>query len=237
MPSGGDYTGCQWHIELDEEYKDKLLFWTGEDATTGQGQTIDNFIYGKETTNLSGQTFTFTNSLLDLQENGVVDITEDAYRYGKDAFRIVVTYPQQGDQEARTETYAYDLYHTGVFNYDGGQSDLRVDGQDEAGWYYYEVILMGSNYWLDRNLGATSSAYYVKEGNVGDAAATGGLYRIANAPSNNAVTLVEGDEWEEIAPKGFRVPTMTEFRALASDSRFCQEMEGSYWGALRHRQA
>ena len=226
-----NYGNCTWHIEVDEEYKDKLLFWTGEEATTGQGQTIDNFIYGKETTNLSGQTFTFTNSLLNLQENGVVDITEDAYRYGKDAFRIVVTYPQQDDQKAWTETYAYDLYHTGVFNYDDGQSNLRVDCKTSAGWYYYEVILMGSNYWLDRNLGATSSAYYVKEGNVGDADAAGGLYRIANAPSNGEVDLVDDETLETIAPKGFRVPTMTEFQALASDSRFRQEMEGSYWGA------
>lgn len=217
---------CSWHIELDDAYKDKLLFWQGSESTTGQGVKIDDFTYGKETTGLSGQTFTFTNSLLDLQEDGVVDITEDAYRYGKDAFRIVVT-----RQDGTEEVYAYDLYHTGVFNYDEGNSSLRVDGQDKAGWYYYEVILMGSNYWLDRNLGATSSAYYVKEGNQGDANAAGGLYRIANAPVNDEVTLVTGNDWEAIAPKGFRVPTMTEFRALTSDRRFRQEMEGSYWGA------
>ena len=227
VPSGGDYTGCQWHIELDEEYQNKLLFWIGDAPQSAEprndGQQITSFDYRNDQ-QMDGQKFTFTNNLLELQNDG--NITEDAYRYGKDAFRIVVTRP-----DGTEEVYAYDLYHTGVFNYDDGQSNLRVDGQDDAGWYYYEVILMGSNYWLDRNLGATSSAYYVKEGNVGDAAAAGGLYRIANAPSNNAVTLVDEEDWEEIAPKGFRVPTMTEFRALASDSRFCQEMEGSYWGA------
>lgn len=227
VPSGEDYAGCQWHIELDADYQDKLLFWTGDAPSSAEprndGKQITSFEYGTDQ-QMNGQKFTFTNNLLDLQNNG--NITQDAYRYGKDAFRIVVT-----RQNGTEEVYAYDLYHTGVFNYDDGNSDLRVDRQDKAGWYYYEVILMGSNYWLDRNLGATSSAYYVKEGDQGDADAAGGLYRIAGTPVNGAVTLVGEADWEEIAPKGFRVPTMTEFRALTSDRRFCQEMEGGYWGA------
>lgn len=225
--NSGDYVGCQWHIELDADYQNKLLFWTGDAPSSAEprndGKQITSFEYRTDQ-QMNGQKFTFTNNLLDLQNDG--NITQDAYRYGKDAFRIVVTRP-----DGTEEVYAYDLYHTGVFNCDEGNSPLRVDGQDKAGWYYYEVILMGSNYWLDRNLGATSSAYYVKEGNQGDADAAGGLYRIAGTPVNGAVTLVGEADWEKIAPKGFRVPTMTEFRALTSDSRFRQEMGGGYWGA------
>ena len=227
VPSGGDYAGCKWRIELDEKYKDKLLFWADDAPSSAEprndGKQITSFEYRTDQ-QMNGQKFTFTNDLLKLQNNG--NIIQDAYRYGKDAFRIVVTRP-----DGTEEVYAYDLYHTGVFNYDKGDSPLRVDERDEAGWYYYEVILMGSNYWLDRNLGATSSAYYVKEGDQGDADAAGGLYRIADTPSNGEVDLVDGDALEAIAPKGFRVPTMTEFRALTSDRRFRQEMEGGYWGA------
>ena len=162
-----------------------------------------------------------------MQEGG--DITEDAYRYGKKAFRIVVTHP-----DGTKETYAYDLYHTGVFNYDDGKSQYRTDGQTDPGWYYYEVILMGRNYWLDRNLGAKSSAYYSKDTSLGNDAA-GGLYSIANTPTTGEVNIISGEELEKIAPKGFRVPYMSEFQALTTDSRFRQEFvydtDGGYWDA------
>ena len=172
----------------------------------------------------------FTNQLLKLQEGG--DITEDAYRYGKKAFRIVVTHKDGTTKE----TYAYDLYHTGVFNYDDGKSQYRTDGTTtDAGWYYYEVILMGRNYWLDRNLGAKSSAYYSKDTSLGNDDAAGGLYRIAEAPVGGEVNIISGEELEKIAPKGFRVPYMSEFQALTTDSRFRQEFVygtgGGYWDA------
>lgn len=222
LPNGGDYAGCSWQVEVDEDYKDKLLFWNG-DSTTGEGRT-DLRPKGND---MTGQQFTFTNDLLDLQEGG--DITEDAYRYGKKAFRIVVT------RDGVEETYAYDLYHTGVFNYDDGKSQYRTDGTTtDAGWYYYEVILMGRNYWLDRNLGAKSSAYYSKDTSLGNDAA-GGLYSIANTPTNGEVNIISGEELEKIAPKGFRVPYMSEFQALTADSRFRQEFVygtgGGYWDA------
>ena len=223
LPNGGDYAGCSWQVEVDEDYKDKLLFWNG-DSTTGEGRT-DLRPKGND---MTGQQFTFTNDLLDLQEGG--DITEDAYRYGKKAFRIVVT------RDGVEETYAYDLYHTGVFNYDDGKSQYRTDGTTtDAGWYYYEVILMGRNYWLDRNLGAKSSAYYSKDTSLGNKDAAGGLYSIADKPTNGEVNIISGEELEKIAPKGFRVPYMSEFQALTTDSRFRQEFVygtgGGYWDA------
>lgn len=224
--SNSDYEGCTWRIELAPEYEEKLLFWEGPNSD-GKGQKLSAFDYRTDQ-EMKGQTFTFTNDLLDLQEGG--DITEDAYRYGKKAFRIVVTHPN-----GTKETYAYDLYHTGVFNYDDGTSQYRTDDQTyAAGWYYYEVILMGRNYWLDRNLGAKSSAYYSKDTSLGNDAA-GGLYSIANTPTNGEVNIISGDDWEAIAPRGFRLPYMSEFQALTTDSRFRQEFvydtDGGYWDA------
>ncbi len=224
LPVDGEYAGCSWRVEVDEDYADKLLFWNGDASTPGEGSTS----LRPSGTGMTGQQFTFTNDLLALQEGG--DITEDAYRYGKKAFRIVVTHP-----DGTKETYAYDLYHTGVFNYDDGKSQYRTDGTTtDAGWYYYEVILMGRNYWLDRNLGAKSSAYYSKDTSLGNDAA-GGLYSIANTPTNGEVNIISGDKLEKIAPKGFRVPYMSEFQALTADSRFRQEFvygtSGGYWDA------
>lgn len=223
LPNGGEYAGCSWRVEVDEDYKDKLLFWDGSESTPGEGRT-DLRPKGND---MKGQQFTFTNDLLDLQEGG--DITEDAYRYGEKAFRIVVT------RNGVEETYAYDLYHTGVFNYDDGSNAYQAGTQTDKGWYYYEVILMGRNYWLDRNLGAKSSAYYSKDTSLGNDDAAGGLYRIANTPTNGEVNIISGEELEKIAPKGFRVPYMSEFQALTTDSRFRQEFVygtgGGYWDA------
>lgn len=232
--SNNGYKGCKWHIELAPGYEDKLLFWTGEDSPANDGKPLSEFNYRTDQ-EMTGQTFTFTNDLLDLQEGG--DITEDAYRYGEKAFRIVVTRP-----DGAVETYAYDLYHTGVFNYDDGSNAYQAGTQTDKGWYYYEVILMGRNYWLDRNLGAKSSAYYSKAMGGSDdewpyrGDAAGGLYRIANAPGGDGeVNIISGEELEKIAPKGFRVPYMSEFQALTADSRFRQEFvygTGSgYWDA------
>ena len=230
VPKGNDsdgYKGCTWRIELAPGYEEKLLFWIGKDSPANDGMPLSEFNYRTDQ-EMNGQTFTFTNSLLKLHNDG--KITKDAYRYGKKAFRIVVTHP-----DGTKETYAYDLYHTGVFNYDDGTSEYRTDGQTDKGWYYYEVILMGRNYWLDRNLGAKSSAYYPKDTSLGNDDAAGGLYRIAEAPVGGEVNIISGEELEKIAPKGFRVPYMSEFQALTTDSRFRQEFVyatgGGYWDA------
>ena len=212
-----------WKVELADDYKDKLLFWNGTTSPEGEGVYITDthatFLSGEA---LNGQSFTFTNSLLDLQNNGKIE--EDAYRYGKDAFRIVLTNNTTG----RTTTLSYDLYHTGVFDYDDGTGANQTGGKNDQGWYYYEVILMGNNYWLDRNLGAKSSGYYMQDGDgnslLGDGGwplsnnSAGGLYSIANAPENNEPTIID-----DMCPKGFRIPYMSEFNALVADPKFSNE--------------
>lgn len=212
-----------WKVELADDYKDKLLFWNGTTSPEGEGVYITDthatFLSGEA---LNGQSFTFTNKLLDLQNNGKIE--EDAYRYGKDAFRIVLT----NNDTKRTTTLSYDLYHTGVFAYDDGQGTNQTGGKNDQGWYYYEVILMGNNYWLDRNLGAKSSGYYMQDGNGGSLLgnggwplsnnSAGGLYSIAKEPENNEPSIID-----DMCPKGFRIPYMSEFNALVADPKFSNE--------------
>ena len=230
VPNGGEYANYTWHIELAEDYqtnsegKPFLLFWENENSQAGEGKSIKDFIYHTTEQEMTGQTFIFTNNLLDLQNDG--NITDDAYRYGEKAFRIILTNKSNNGEKL---VFAYDLYHTGVFDYYKNDNEYEVSGRDiQTGWYYYEVILMGSNYWLDRNLGATSASYYTQDVDKGDAYAAGGLYRIAKNENGSPVMLSK-DELEDIAPKGFRVPTMTEFQILTQDSRFHHDNLGSYW--------
>lgn len=217
------YSNVSWKVELAEGYEDKLLFWNGPTSPEGSGVTIDkasSFLTG---TTLAGQSFTFTNKLLDMQKPDGSIVT-DAYRYGKDAFRIVLTDNETG----RSTTLSYDLYHTGVFAYDNGAGNHQTGGKNDQGWYYYEVIQMGNNYWLDRNLGAKSSGYYMQDGNGGSLLgdgdwplrdnSAGGLYCVAGAPQNNEPAI-----FDDICPKGFRVPYMSEFNALVADPKFRNE--------------
>lgn len=230
--SSSAYSNVSWKVELAEGYKDKLLFWEGDNSPVGDGVTIDNasFLTG---TSLNGQSFTFTNKLLDMQKPDGSIVT-DAYRYGKDAFRIVLT----NNNTKRTTTLSYDLYHTGVFNYDDGNGTHQTGTPNTQGWYYYEVIQMGNNYWLDRNLGAKSSGYYMQDGDgnslLGDGDwpmrnnSAGGLYSIADAPTGTEPNIID-----DMCPKGFRIPYMSEYNALVADPKFRNEYivntGGDYW--------
>lgn len=237
----------KWEVQLDEEYDDKLLFWYGsEESPDNQGTTTPP----TSETNNGSRVFTFTNSLLDIQIGGKANA--NAYRCGKDAFRIILTYA-----DGHTETYAYDLYHTGVFNYEnwtttenfGNSGNYFLGTADDdhpAGWYYYEVIPMGTNFWLDRNLGARSAGYAVKDFTLGtswpyDNNALGGWYQVIATPDgkdNTDFNPIEGTELEKIAPRGFRVPTVAEFQTMTADRRFRMEnvtdASGSHWEAAYH---
>lgn len=230
--SSSAYSNVSWKVELAEGYEDKLLFWEGDNSPVGDGVTIDNasFLTG---TSLNGQSFTFTNKLLDMQKPDGSIVT-DAYRYGKDAFKIVLTNNTTG----RTTTLSYDLYHTGVFAYDDGEGTHQTGGENDQGWYYYEVIQMGNNYWLDRNLGAKSSGYYMQDGDGGSLLgdgdwpmrdnSAGGLYSIADAPTGTEPNIID-----DMCPKGFRIPYMSEYNALVADPKFHNEYivntGGDYW--------
>lgn len=235
------YTGWRWEVELADDYKGKLRFWSGRTSNTEDG-SLDNLPNGTiGGSNDTDKYFTFTNELLDIVKNE--QIVENAYRVGKDAFRIKLT---DGNQ---TVTYAYDLYHTGVFQYMDSNSSTNVGRHVvgntlDSGWYYYEVVLMGNNYWLDRNLGAKSSGYYIEEED-GSSFLSGGdwpfrddskgaLFSIASERSSVDGTYVPSVS-DEMCPKGFRVPYVSEFAALQADKDFHTELVNQvgkdYWDA------
>lgn len=240
------YTGWRWEVELADDYKGKLRFWSGSTSNTGGG-SLDNLPHGT----IGGPSdtdkyFTFTNELLDIVQNE--QIVENAYRVGKDAFRIKLTSPD----DSQTVTYAYDLYHTGVFQYmDSNRSTnvgRHVVGNTlDSGWYYYEVVLMGNNYWLDRNLGAKSSGYYIEEENGNsflpggdwpfrdDSDSKGALFSVATERSSVDGRTYVPSVSDEMCPKGFRVPYVSEFAALQADKDFHTELVNQvgkdYWDA------
>lgn len=231
LPQNGEYQNWKWEVEIsDNNFKDKLLFWNGA-SSEGDGSTS---LRPSGTIGSGEHSFTFTNDLQNIQTGG--KIKEDAYRYGDKVFHIKLTSPD-GQQ---TRDFAYDLYHTGVFNYDKDGNAYQTGTTTDEGWYYYEVILMGRNYWLDRNLGAKSSAYYVKGAGLPNdewpyrSDAVGGLYQVAKAPEDNKLTMLSTEELEKIAPTGFRLPTVAEWQAMTSDRRFRQELSDGVWGAAFH---
>lgn len=235
------YKDWKWEVELADDYKGKLRFWSGSTSNT-RGGSLDNLPHGT----IGGPSdtdkyFTFTNELLDIVQNE--QIVENAYRVGKDAFRIKLT---DGNQ---TVTYAYDLYHTGVFQYMDSNSSTNVGRHVvgntlDSGWYYYEVVLMGNNYWLDRNLGAKSSGCYIEEEDGSSFLSGGGwpfrddskgaLFSIASERSSVDGTYVPSVS-DEMCPKGFRVPYVSEFAALQADKDFHTELVNQvgkdYWDA------
>lgn len=237
------YKDWKWEVELADDYKGKLRFWSGSTSNTGDG-SLDNLPNG--TIGGSSDTdkyFTFTNELLDIVKNE--QIVENAYRVWKDAFRIKLTSPN----DSQTVTYAYDLYHTGVFQYMDSNSSTNVGRHVvgntlDSGWYYYEVVLMGNNYWLDRNLGAKNSGYYIEEED-GSSFLPGGdwpfrdnskgaLFSVATERSSVDGTYVPSVS-DEMCPKGFRVPYVSEFAALQADKDFHTELVNQvgkdYWDA------
>ena len=138
--------------------------------------------------------------------------------------------------------YHLDIYHTGFFHYDAhealcgpnhrtGNPDL-YDGKNEPSTkgIYYEVVKMGNNYWLDRNLGATSAQYYVMSNTGttyhGDPAAAGIYYRVAEYNKHNDPTMRT-----HICPPGYNYPTEYDFEGLTKSAEFNTSTKDNYYDA------
>lgn len=90
-------------------------------------------------------------------------------------------------------TITYPVYHVGLFGRLAGNAagDYQFGDSKASGWYYYEMVDVkagGKTYhMLDRNLGATTNAYYnpgttVLKGNRG---AIGGYFKISIATTSD----------------------------------------------------
>lgn len=126
-----------------------------------------------------------------------------AYEVFKDGIKIY--------EETTKKTLALDIYHTGFFN--------KVSDND---FRYYEVINVGGTYWLDRNVGATSS---------GMAHLAGGSYLSGQWPidedsAGDYVTYEDASKAASsntVCPKGFRLPSQGDFEKLALQRTFSSD--------------
>lgn len=109
------------------------------------------------------------------------------------------------DGTTRDETYP--IYKTGIFAQESGA--YQVSSFPVTGKLYYEVIKVGEDYWLDRNLGATSNGFYSYSTNTHEGQnknAVGGYYKIKETTNTEDVL--------PMCPDGFMIPTQTQFTAL-----------------------
>lgn len=134
------------------------------------------------------------------------------------------------------------LYHTGFFHYDnvesgnnssdnGGASNNKnyiLTGVDGATSHpgkrnYYEVVTVGDQHWLDRNMGASSAQSHI-EGGIENPNAQG-YYMAAGYywMYNNPIIFVNS------VPPGYEVPSVEQWNTLKNASNFNIEQVGSYY--------
>ncbi len=117
------------------------------------------------------------------------------------------------NQEAFTITngikkITYPIYHVGLFSHLSAEYQLGDNRLSE--WYYYEmvdVVAGGKTYhMLDRNLGATTNAYYNPGATVlrGNKGAIGGYFKISVATNSNEAKK-NNDVVEALAIGNFKV--------------------------------
>lgn len=117
------------------------------------------------------------------------------------------------NQEAFTITngikkITYPIYHVGLFSC--LSADYQLGDNRLSGWYYYEmvdVVAGGKTYhMLDRNLGATTNAYYNPGATVlrGNKGAIGGYFKISVATNSNEAKK-NNDVVEALAIGNFKV--------------------------------
>lgn len=117
------------------------------------------------------------------------------------------------NQEAFTITngikkITYPIYHVGLFSHLSAVYQLGDNRLSE--WYYYEmvdVVAGGKTYhMLDRNLGATTNAYYNPGATVlrGNKGAIGGYFKISEATNSNEAKK-NNDVVEALAIGNFKV--------------------------------
>ena len=142
---------------------------------------------------------------------------------GKDYYKVTLAdnsdtnYSMWINQEAFTITngikkITYPIYHVGLFaQLTGKAADEYQLGESKAsGWYYYEMVNVKAGgktfHMLDRNLGATTNAYYNPGATVlrGNKGAIGGYFKISVA-DNSYDAKKKNDVVEALAIGNFQV--------------------------------
>ena len=129
------------------------------------------------------------------------------------------------------------VHHTGFFHKDGStptnsgnisnrNSFIKGNSNSEGFgdiYTYYEVVKIGSDYWLDRNIGAKSSNVYIING-YGDANAAGYYVVAADYSMYNDPVIYQG-----MTPPGYDVPSVEQWDNLRKSSNFSIQLFYSYY--------
>ncbi|MDE6578782.1 MAG: starch-binding protein [Muribaculaceae bacterium] len=121
-------------------------------------------------------------------------------------------------------SYSIDLYHTGFFHQDE-DNESYIKGSVNSGFTYYEVVTVGDDHWLDRNIGAKSAQMYI-EGAYGPDEAAG--YYIVGAEYDKYNTPIM---YEKACPPGYEVPSVEQWNTLRSSADFHTDLSGAYYNA------
>ena len=144
---------------------------------------------------------------------------------------VVTLYTRPDDDTEEGVEYSFNLYHTGFFHPylqdDIFNNYMAYVDPPSHGYYYYEVVPLNGQYWLDRNLSATASGMYreSESGNDGSgwpftSGAVGGFY-IPASYNSSAYDLASHHLYErEICPPGYRFPRMQEWDNIRLSSNF-----------------
>jgi len=125
----------------------------------------------------------------------------------------------------------FPVFRTGLFANETATN--QVSSTPKVGIFYYEIIKLGSEYWLDRNLGASSNGFYSMSTTTHDdqdSRAVGGYYRIKDAGSLAESVL-------PLCPTGFKVPSQQQFTNLHANGYLSMESKttangDTYWVAV-----
>lgn len=108
----------------------------------------------------------------------------------------------------------YKLYRTGWFHQlTSSMTSIQRDDRAVTGWFYYEVVTKGSQYFLDRNLGASTNAPYIStyHGYDGNNGAVGAYFKIATSKSSSTANPTTVRSQLNIGD--FNIPTKDEVSA------------------------
>ena len=120
--------------------------------------------------------------------------------------------------------YPIDLYHTGFFHKDLDEDNCVKDGVSGK-FTYYEVVTVGEDHWLDRNIGAKSAEMYI-EGGFGPSEAAG--YYMVGA---KYVMYGTPKMYDSVTPPGYEVPSVEQWNTLRQSTAFHTELSGAYYNA------
>ncbi|MDE6301003.1 MAG: starch-binding protein [Muribaculaceae bacterium] len=222
--SGTSYAQYKYTLTFDKGKFENLTGYTSEVTVSGD-------VAGVTHSESSGYPLTVT-----LERPGRIGMSDYGYTTG--SLNVKISF-----SDGTSETYSFDLYHTGFFHRDN--QTHRMDEQDRLNYYYYEVVPVlidgRRRYILDRNLAAKSAEMYVRDSDgstaMGNPAAAGGYFIVAyqqrenNGANSYKDPVMFDDTTDRVSPPGYMVPQKSAWDGLRISTSFHTEAVGRYFPA------